>query len=143
MSDIGYPYLPETVPLWAVALYGILGPLLVFIFIEVQISKLLFEDYYLERDGALEPFAVRLRRFFVGLYNVLSLFFYGMGITLLLTEIGKRLIGSFRPHFLSVCLPGNNLDCITNQNTGSIYNAIFTGGSFCKGYYLIKDPLRY
>jgi len=43
-------------------------------------------------DGGL-----RLRQFLILMYHSLSLFTFGVGITLLLTEIGKRWCGQLRP----------------------------------------------
>lgn len=40
-------------------------------------------------------------------YRILAVFFFGLAITQLLTEIGKYSVGRLRPHFLSVCSPQN------------------------------------
>lgn len=67
------------------------------------------------------------------MFHSLSLFFFGMSFTLLLTSLGKRFAGRLRPNFLAVCKP-NNLNssiCISSYGT---YNAIYTGGSFCTGH---------
>lgn len=53
---------------------------------------------------------------------------------MLLTEIGKKEIGRLRPHFMSICKPDlSKFNCTTKTETGSVYNQISTGGSFCTG----------
>ena len=57
-----------------------------------------------------------------------------MGVTLLLTEIGKSWVGRLRPHFLSVCKPNfSQINCTVNGLNGVVYNSIYTGDSFCTG----------
>lgn len=69
--------------------------------------------------------------FGVCVYHALTLFAFGISITLLITEIGKRWLGRLRPHFIEVCNP--NLASITCTSNNGIYNNIDTGGSFCNG----------
>ena len=40
-------------------------------------------------------------------YRTIIVFFFGIAITQLLTEMGKYSIGRLRPHFLHVCQPYN------------------------------------
>lgn len=128
MSDIAFPFISDTVPFWAVGVFGVLGPLAVIIFVELFNAKL-FPWSYTE-----EPRETRLRRLQISFFHSVSLFAFGISIILLLTEIGKKWIGRLRPHFLSVCNPTvGTLNCFTNTATGGILNAINTGGSFCTG----------
>lgn len=41
-TDLFYPYIPETVPFWAVGIFGIGGPLLIIIAIEIVTCLFLF-----------------------------------------------------------------------------------------------------
>lgn len=77
----------------------------------------------------------RLRTFLIHVYHGLSLFMMGGGVTMCLTEIGKRWVGRLRPHFIDVCKPNlSQLNCTSSGLTGTFYNPIYTGGSFCTGH---------
>ncbi len=88
MPDISYPYLPDTVPFYAVGIYGILGPLIVILFVETGNARL-----YPFQNRFFLPYGELIRKFFVYLFHSVSLFTFGISIVLLLTEIGKRWIG--------------------------------------------------
>ena len=109
MSDISFPYLPDTVSLFVVGIYGTLGPILIIILVELYNSKLI---PFQQNDRTKRE---RFRVFSIILFHSLSLFIFGMGIQLLLTEIGKRWAGRLRPHFLAVCKPINLIaNCTLN-----------------------------
>lgn len=91
MSDITFPYLPDTVPIYAVGLYGVIGPILIIILVEIYNSKLLTCQFE-ERSKRQ-----RTRTFLICIFHSLSLFIFGIGMQLLLTEIGKRWAGRLRP----------------------------------------------
>ncbi len=80
-SDIFYPYIADTIPFWAVGVFGAAGPVLFIILVE------LFNTL---KDKNNEK---KTRKYFICLFHALSLFILGIAITLLLTEIGKRWIG--------------------------------------------------
>ena len=88
MSDISFPYLDDTVPTYALFLYGVLGPLLVIVLVELANARL-----YPNQDSFVLPYRELLRKFFIYLFHATSLFVLGISIVLLLTEIGKRWIG--------------------------------------------------
>jgi hypothetical protein len=94
MSDISYPYLPDTVPFYAVGIYGILGPLIVILFVEIGNARL-----YPFQNRFFLPYYELIRKFFVYLFHSVSLFIFGISIVLLLTEIGKRWIGMKKDGF--------------------------------------------
>lgn len=77
----------------------------------------------------------RCRNFWIAFFHGVSLFLLGIALVLTLTEIGKRWVGRLRPHFMSVCDPDySKINCKTDTfNGGFVYNAISTGGSFCRG----------
>ena len=83
-TDIFFPYKPDTVPFWAVGIFGATGPLLSILFIELLNARVLT----LQSSGnGVKP---RWRKFFVCFFHGTSLFFLGLSLTLCLTEIGKR-----------------------------------------------------
>jgi phosphatidate phosphatase len=129
-SDIFFPFLPDTIPFWAVGVYGTLGPILVIIFVESLNAQLLpFQQNKRNRTKT-----ERRRKFLICLFHGMSLFILGCAITLLLTEIAKKWVGRLRPHFMSVCDPDlQSMNCIGSASPGSYYIAIATDGVFCKG----------
>jgi phosphatidate phosphatase len=129
-SDIFMPLKPDTVPFWAVPIYSVLGPLIFIILVEILNSKL-FPGQPNKRNLSLRS---RGRQLLICAGHSISLFVLGIAITLLLTEIGKRWVGRLRPHFIAVCNPDfSKVNCISSAGSGNIYNAIDTGGSFCRG----------
>ena len=116
-NDIFYPLLPDIVPSYAVALFGILGTIIFIILIECL--------NFFQNSSTKQSL--------ISLYHGLAIFILGLVITLLLTEIGKRWIGRLRPHFIEVCNPDfKNLNC-TLLNNVQVLKYIETSGSFCKG----------
>jgi len=129
-SDVSYPLLRDSVPIWGVGIYGAIGPALFILFVELWRARMCGNR---SRYSTLSTRS-RCRRFWVNLFHALSLFIFGIGTTLLLTEIGKKWIGRLRPHFLAVCAPNiGTIDCITPALTGFVYKAQSTGGIFCTG----------
>ena len=127
-SDITFPYKADTVPFWAVGLFATIGPLLVIIVVEIFNLKLI------PCSASAKLHKRNFRAYAICVFHAISLFALGISINLLLTEIGKRWIGRLRPHFLAVCLPDyTQINCTTSGLTGSLYNSIYTGGSFCTG----------
>ena len=46
------------------------------------------------------------------MYRNIVVFIFGMGVTQVLTELGKNTIGRLRPHFLTLCNPDySKLNC--------------------------------
>ncbi len=129
-NDIFYPYKEDTIPFWAVGIFGFLGPLVFIIIVELLNSKILpFQKNY---DNL--RISQRLKIFAICTFHALSLFLLGVSVTLLLTEIGKRWVGRLRPHFIEVCNPDLSLiNCVTNTASGSVFKPIDTGASFCRG----------
>ena len=93
MSDISFPVITDTIPFWAVGIYGTIGPILLIILIELGNARLLpFQN----RNEL--SFGLLFRKFGIFLFHGLSLFILGISIVLLLTEIGKRWIGKYAKH---------------------------------------------
>ena len=128
MSDISFPNLPDVIPFYAVGLYGVIGPIIAIVLVE------LFNSRVFSGQNSDKIKDSRLRQFGICVFHGISLFVFGISAVLLLTEIGKRWIGRLRPNFLAVCKPLNSqINCITSAGTGSIYNSIYTGENFCTG----------
>ncbi|RMZ98726.1 lipid phosphate phosphohydrolase 1 isoform X2 [Brachionus plicatilis] len=129
-TDIFYPYRKDTVEIWVVSVYGVLGPIIFMVFTELKNSKIIG----FRRANSTTNNRSKIRVFFICFFHAMSLFLLGIAITLLLTEIGKRWIGRLRPHFIDVCKPDlSKLNCTTNTISGLIYNRIYTGNGFCTG----------
>ena len=132
-TDIFYPYKPDTVELYVVALFGVLGPVFFIILTELKNSRVIDVEAKC-RELNRNVVKHKKRTFFICLFHALSIFALGIAVTLLITEIGKRWIGRLRPHFIDVCKPDlTKLNCTTNSLNGLIYNRIYTGESFCTG----------
>ena len=95
MYDITFPYMADIVPIWGVGLYGILGTVTVIIIVEIFNAKLVPCQAGDERSGR-----EKFRTFSIVIFHSISLFIFGVGVQLLLTEIGKRWAGRLRPREL-------------------------------------------
>jgi phosphatidate phosphatase len=127
-NEINYPFKTDTVPFWAVCVYGVVGPTLFILLVEFKNAK-----FITFRQNSTE-YLTRFKNFLVYVYQAFSLFALGVAITLVLTEIGKRWVGRLRPHFLSVCMPNMSLiNCEIQGSNGFIYSPIYTGDSLCTG----------
>ena len=84
-TDIFFPYRSDTVPFWAVGIYGAIGPILFIILIELLNARVLPLQH---TEGIVAK--QRWRKFFVCFFHGISLFALGISLTLCLTEIGKR-----------------------------------------------------
>ncbi|CAF1148537.1 unnamed protein product [Brachionus calyciflorus] len=132
-TDIFYPYKPDTVELWVVAVYGVLGPIFFIILTELKNSKIINFNSK-SRELNKNSKRIKVKTFFICLFHALSIFFLGIAISLLITEIGKRWIGRLRPYFIDVCKPDlTKLNCTINTLSGLVYNRIYTGDNFCTG----------
>lgn len=131
MSFFNFPLLPEFVPLYAILLYGIIGP----IFLIVLVEMFNAEIYPCTKKS--EKIQKRFKKFTIITLHTIVLFAFGVGVIILLTAIIQRWTSKPRPNFLAVCRPLSNLNCITNQvgvgASGAVFNSISTGGTFCRG----------
>ena len=85
-SDIFFPYKEDTIPFWAVGIYGTVAPILFIVGIELLNARLLPLQVNKQRLTRSE----RCRKYFICTFHALSLFGLGIALTLCLTEIGKR-----------------------------------------------------
>lgn len=126
-ADISFPKMDDTVSLWVVGVVGSLVPIVIMLWVEVYKAKLFwFQDK--------QSITNRSRRFGIGAFHAVSLFVFGIALTLLVTEVGKRAVGRLRPHFLAVCAPNfAAVNCLQAANTGNFFNSFTTGDGFCTG----------
>lgn len=125
-TDIFNPYYDDTIAFWVVGIYATIGPILFIIFIELINSKLILCKNKLK-------ITKKRKLFVISFLHGLTLFILGIGITLLVTEIGKRWVGRLRPHFMSVCKPNYaSLNCTTTYGANEIYNPVDTS-NICTG----------
>lgn len=126
-SDIFFPFKTDTIPFWAVGIFGALGPLVFILAIELINARVL---PFQHREGLSNK--ERWRKYFICVFHAISLFVLGISLVLCLTEIGKRWVGRLRPHFIDVCKPDwSKVKCTSLAETGTYYNSIFTGDAFC------------
>lgn len=117
----------DTISLWVLGLVGSLVPITIMLWVEVYKAKL----FWFQESSSVTN---RSRRFGIGLFHGVSLFVFGIALTLLVTEVGKRAVGRLRPHFLAVCAPNfAAVNCLQAANTGNFFVSFTTGGSFCTG----------
>jgi hypothetical protein len=90
MSGVSYPFLTETIPLYAVILLGIFPSLII-----ITGSEIFNHLVLLREENALDTGRQRIRRFIVNMYHTLALFAFGLGVTLLFTEILKKMVGKY------------------------------------------------
>ncbi len=110
-----------------VGIYGTLGPLLFILAVELLNSKVIT----IKGNNKFNSKEKR-QYFLISTLHALSLFVLGIGITLLVTEIGKRWVGRLRPHFIDVCKPDfSRINC--TLPVGMFFKYIDTSGTFCTG----------
>ena len=123
-KSLSFVLIEDTIPFWAVGIYGTFGPLVFIIIIEMINLKLF----------PCKNNRNKIKIYFICIYHAISLFILGISLVLCITEIGKRWVGRLRPHFIAVCKPNLlRLNCTSNGLTGVYYNPIDTGGRFCSG----------
>jgi phosphatidate phosphatase len=122
-TDIFNPFIPSTIPFWMVQVYGVVGPCVTIILVELRNMRVLY------RKKAVK------KTFLIATIHAILIFVLGLGITVLLTDIGKRWVGSLRPHFIEICKPNFariNCTTIVNQFGNSmVFNFVATDGDFC------------
>ncbi|KAL7672919.1 hypothetical protein ACOME3_007795 [Neoechinorhynchus agilis] len=93
-SSIFKPYKPNTVEMWHLGLYGVIGPLILFLFVELWVTHPYGKDSRKRRQA-----------YGISVLHTWFLFLLGIAATFLMVEVGKRSFGRLRPHFIQVCQP--------------------------------------
>lgn len=107
-ESIRFPYSPDTIPLWAAGLYGVVSAIFFVIVSEAYLARPFFSG-----SGSVN----RVNRFILSSIHGVLLYSLGAISVLLITEIGKQTVGRLRPHFLTVCKPDyEKLKCFEKIN---------------------------
>lgn len=98
-ESLMHPYHESTVGL-SLAIVGFGLPILLIILMEFASSK------FNEGDCAsVKLFNRDIPFWALGVYKNVVVFLFGAYVNILITDIGKRVVGRLRPHFLEVCQP--------------------------------------
>lgn len=94
-----HPYRESTVP-GRYLIIGIVLPMTVIVITELTRFRMNIEEKskvkLFNRDFPIEALNV---------YKLCGIFLFGLSVTVLTTQIGKYMLGRFRPHFMEVCKP--------------------------------------
>ncbi|PVD23696.1 hypothetical protein C0Q70_16969 [Pomacea canaliculata] len=101
-QSLMHPYKADTVPLWLLIIVAIGLPLITILLVEFLPRRKRSWCVVVPFDATPTNNSNK-----EACYRILAVFFFGLAITQLLTEIGKYSVGRLRPHFLSVCSPQN------------------------------------
>lgn len=90
---------------------SILVPITTIVFVEVLVKP---------QDGKIQLFNLIISRRVIEIAHNISTFLIGFLMNLLITQIGKYLVGRYRPHFLSTCQPvlPDGTNCSYDFNKG-------------------------
>ncbi|KAL3855315.1 hypothetical protein ACJMK2_014531 [Sinanodonta woodiana] len=115
-----YPYRPDTVSIGLAAILSALIPVILMAVIEGV------HHYQSKRKGQRWNHS----KYATTCYKTIGVFLFGMGVTMVLGEIGKLVVGRLRPHFFDVCKPDySKLECV--RNNISVY--VDVGDQYCTG----------
>ncbi|CAF1328146.1 unnamed protein product [Adineta ricciae] len=115
-TSIQYPFRPDTIPMWVLAIYGGLGPILIFCCVELWVVR----PFSCGRAAGGHSVKQRRTDYLKVIFHTVFLFILGIAVCFLITEVGKRTIGRLRPYYLTVCNPiWSNLNCTKSVSTAS------------------------
>ncbi|KAK3591655.1 hypothetical protein CHS0354_040563 [Potamilus streckersoni] len=119
-QSLMYPYRPDTVSTALAAILSALIPAILMAVIEGV------HHYQSRQKGQ----GWNHLKYTTTCYKTIGVFLFGMGLTLILGEIGKLFAGRLRPHFFDVCKPDyGKIDCF--RNNFSVY--VNVGDQYCMG----------
>ncbi|CAF1052227.1 unnamed protein product [Rotaria sordida] len=115
-TSIQYPFRPDTIPMWILAIYGGLGPIIIFCCVEIWVIR----PFHCGRGRGGHNLKQRQIDYVKTIFHTVFLFILGIAVCFLITEVGKRTIGRLRPYYLTVCNPvWKNLTCTKSVETAS------------------------
>ncbi|CAF3306139.1 unnamed protein product [Rotaria sp. Silwood2] len=115
-TSIQYPFRPDTIPMWLLAIYGGLGPIIIFCCVEVWVVR----PFQCGRGRGGNSLRQRQIDYIKTIFHTVFLFVLGIAVCFLITEVGKRTIGRLRPYYLTICNPiWTNLNCTKIVRTAS------------------------
>ncbi|KAK3591653.1 hypothetical protein CHS0354_040562 [Potamilus streckersoni] len=119
-QSLMYPYRPDTVSIGLVCILCVVTPAILMAIIEGILH------YQSRQKGE----GWNHLKYATTCYKTIGVFLFGMGLTQILGEIGKLVVGRLRPHFFDVCKPDyNKIDCF--KNNVSVY--VNVGDQYCTG----------
>lgn len=115
-TSIQYPFRPDTIPMWLLAIYGGAVPIIIFCIVELWVVR----PFSCGRGSSRPSVQQRLVDYLKVVFHTIFLFILGIAVCFLITEVGKRTIGRLRPYYLSVCKPDwEKINCTRTINTAS------------------------
>ncbi|XP_072163661.1 phospholipid phosphatase 1-like [Diadema setosum] len=121
-ETLRYPYRPDTISVGVLMSVGLLVPIITMFICEWMLYR-----HWAEQGSSWQPYSrqkvccYKTHPWATALYSTIGPFLLGGGITLLLTDAGKHVIGRLRPHFIAVCEPDWSVINCTNEGDFSIY----------------------
>ncbi|UJR31856.1 hypothetical protein I4U23_019331 [Adineta vaga] len=115
-TSIQYPFRPDTIPMWVLAIYGGVGPIIIFCCVELWVVR----PFSCRRGSNGHSLKQRQSDFLKSFFHTVFLFILGISVCFLITEVGKRTIGRLRPYYVTVCNPvWANINCTKTVTTAS------------------------
>ncbi|CAF0767411.1 unnamed protein product [Adineta steineri] len=115
-TTIQYPFRPDTIPMWVLAIYGGVGPIIIFCIVELWVVR----PFNCRGKSDKQSAGQRRIDYFKSVLHTISLFVLGIAVCFLITEVGKRTIGRLRPYYVTACNPvWGNLNCTKTVQTAS------------------------
>ncbi|CAF3707388.1 unnamed protein product [Rotaria sp. Silwood1] len=137
-TSIQYPFRQDTIPMWLLAIYGGLGPIIIFCCVELWVVR----PFHCGRGRGGHSLKQRQIDYVKLIFHTVFLFILGIAVCFLITEVGKRTIGRLRPYYLTVCNPiWTNLNCTKTVQTasGSISIPQYIMDHYCNSSVSDKD----
>jgi len=115
-TSIQYPFRPDTIPMWLLAIYGGVGPIIIFCCVELWVVR----PFHCRRGPGGHSLRQRQVDYLKVIFHTVFLFILGIAVCFLITEVGKRTIGRLRPYYVTICNPvWQNLTCTKTVSTAS------------------------
>jgi phosphatidate phosphatase len=132
-----HPYHESTVGI-SLLYVGIGLPMAIIVVVEVLRWKLAGDD-----RRAMRLFGRDIPNWMINIYKYVGLLLFGAVLTLVITDIGKHVIGRFRPHFMNVCQPimPDGTNC-TNPKNLNRYIEDFTCSNADFSEYRVRDASK-
>jgi len=114
--SIQYPFRPDTIPMWLLAIYGGIGPILIFFCVELWVVS----PFHCGRGSGGKRLRQRQVDYLKTIIHTVFLFVLGIAVCFLITEVGKRTIGRLRPYYITICNPiWTNINCTKSVMTAN------------------------
>ncbi|CAF3684099.1 unnamed protein product [Rotaria sp. Silwood1] len=98
-KSIQYPYKPDTIPMWLLGVYGGIGPVVIFLMVEIWVVR----PFHCGRRSHKSTLKRRQIDYIKTIFQTIFLFGLGIAICFFITEVGT--IGRLRPYYITICNP--------------------------------------